>query len=296
MKLTKRAMIIPAASLLLGGCGLLTTPPKNEYAAFAEAGSGYTEAVGKVIDAAGKAQVDSSSWLFVKNKDSGGVSEESYNDLTEQDGNRLKILQHLKDHSNLLGLYFHQLNSLATSDATEKTKGAIEGVVKHLADLSPALNASYPDVSNSLPQLTSIAVDLHIRGTLREELDKRKDVIRKELCIQELLLKRLSKDIADGLQKEVKIKEYFLVKRPITSKDPLEKPEEWVAQRRETLYLPAATLPAAANEAHAAGKVAEEMRKTFEALLTGDKDAMAQINALVKNIKSILAVAKASKS
>ena len=296
MKLTKRVMIVPVASLLLlSGCAL-TTPPRSEYAAFAQAGAGYAEAVDKVLVAAGEAQVDATSWTFAMDKNDGGVNKESYSKLTTEDVKYLTKLQSLKEHSDLLGLYFSQLNSLATSDAPEKTKGAMEGVVKNLTDMSSKLNASYPDIFNALPQLANIAVDMRIRGALREELDKRKDVIRRELCIQELLLKTLSMHIADGLKTGADAQKKLLVTIPIISKDPLGKPEEWVSKRREVMYLTASTLSTSAGEVDSVASTAKKMRETFESLLAGDKDAMDRINALVREIENVLAVVKANKS
>lgn len=295
MKLTKRAMIIPAASLLLGGCGLLTTPPKSEYVDFAQAGSGYADAVGKLLVAAGKAQVDATSWTLVANKkDTGPVTNATYEQKTKDDTERLAVIKRLRDHAWLLGNYFGHLEALATSDSPDRTKGAIQGVMKGISHLSKELNASYPDVFNALPQLASIAVDAKIRGALRDELDARKDVIRKELQIQEAVLTVLEGQISHALTLAKEIKEQDVVLAPLQipcAEDnkpcPLEKPEEWVAKRHAVVYM-ATTV----EEVNSARKAAKKMREAFEALLSGE-ETKGRINALIIDVESILAVTEA---
>ncbi|MCI5145200.1 MAG: hypothetical protein D3923_06630 [Candidatus Electrothrix sp. AR3] len=288
MNLTRSIMLIPLSAFLLTGCA---TPQRSEYAAFAQAGSGYAQAVDKLLVVAGKAQVDSSSWIFVINKDTFGVvSEKSYNDLTDQDKKRLQIIRDLQNHARLLGKYFDQLNYLATSDAPERTKKSIEGLITNMTELVPQLNASYPDVFKALPQITDMAVDIKIRGALREELNTRQKVIRRQLVIQERLLKRLRADITKALTDEASIKEDLFVKGPLLDKKPLAKTEAWVAKRHEVIYL----LPVTVAELDSAGEAAENMKEAFEILLSG-KDAMSRINALITDIESILAVADAVK-
>ena len=291
MKLTKRAMIIPAASLLLlSGCAL-TTPPRSEYAAFAQAGSGYAEAVDKLLVAAGQAQVDSTSWRLVADKnDLGKVDNATYDKKTKDDTDRLAAIKSLREHAGLLGVYFGHLESLATSDAPDRTKDAIQGVVKGITDLSKGLNTLYPNVFNALPPLTNIVVDEKVRGALREELEKRKDVIRKELQIQEKLLTVLKYQISHALTLAKNIKEQELVFAPLNAPSPLGKPEEWVAKRHEVIYI-AATV----EELDSARYAANKMKEAFEALLSGE-DTTGRINALINDIESIIAVADAINS
>lgn len=141
---------------------------------------------------------------------------------------------------------------------------------------------------NALPQITDMVVDIKIKGALREELDMRQDVIRKQLVIQEFLLKRLRADITKALTDEVSIKENLFVKGPLLDKKPLAKTEEWVAKRHEVIYL----LPITVAELDSAGEAAEKMKEAFEILLSG-RDAMSRINSLVTDIESILAIADA---
>lgn len=288
MKLTKRAMILPAASLLLlSGCGLLNTPQRSEYAAFAQAGAGYTEAVGKVLDAAGKAQVDATSWSIVDiKKKSGTMSEEEYKALTEVDKERIKILKELQGHAVLFGEYLSLLNKLAGSDSPGRIKAEIEGAFKGMAALSPHAALSSPVG----PAVTEIFVDARIRKELKEELVNRKRVILKELELQNELLTTLERHILNDLNTVQKIRERQFVILPLAAEAPLAKPEEWVAKRRDIFFV-----AKEAENINAARQIVHNMSVTFEAITT-DKDVVGSINALIIDIERIVAVADALNS
>jgi hypothetical protein len=287
MKLTKRAMMIPAASLLLlGGCAL-TTPPKNEYAAFAEAGAGYANAVDKLLVAAGEAQVDSTSWSLVADKsDLGQVDNATYNKKTKDDLERLAAIKRLRMHAELLGKYFGHLHSLATSDAPETTKSKIQNVVRGMTELSSTSRSLLP----ALPEIGRVAVDANIRIALKEELEKRKEVIRKELQFQEVLLEELKGQICSALKRERNTKEQNIVLAPISAASPLANPEEWVAKRHKVIYMPETV-----EEIQSASEISGKMRDAFEDILSG-KDATGRINALINDIESVLAIAEAINS
>lgn len=286
MKLTKRAMIIPATSLLLlSGCAL-TTPPKSEYADFAQAGAGYADAVGKLLDAAGKAQVDSTSWGIVDAKEMDKVSVEKYRELTKVDEKRIETIERLQGHARLFGRYLRLLNELATSDAPGRTKTEIEGVIKGMAELSSRPVTPSPAVS----AVAEIFVDASIRKELKDELIKRKHVILKELELQKELLATLGEQVSHALTLVKGTKERQLLLVPLAADGALAKPEEWVAKRRDIIYM-----DTTAKELGSAQEVAEEMSKTFEVLTTG-KDVSGRINALIIDIERIVAVADALNS
>jgi hypothetical protein len=282
MKLIKRAMIIPVASLLLlSGCA---SPPRQEYADFAQAGSKYATAVDKLLDAAGKAQVDSSSWKFVDAKKQYGiVTTEKYRELTQVDTDQLKIINRLQGHARLFGEYLGLLNELATSDAPGRTKTEIEGVIKGMAALSSRSAAP----SSAGPAVAEIFADASIRKELKDELIKRKHVILKELELQEELLTTLKKQISDALTAVKEMKEQELLLAPLAVDGALAKPEEWVAKRHDIIYMDTTV-----KELGSAQQIAVDMKNTFEALTTG-KDVTGRINALIIDIERIVAVADA---
>lgn len=281
MKLNRNVMLVlPLTGILLTGCA---GAPKSEYTAFAQAGAGYAAAVDKLLTSAGLAQVDSTSWTLAMEKETTGMDDKTYNDKTKADRDRLIQISRLRAHAKLLAKYFGLLESLATSDAPERSKTAIEGVVDSLNKLSLTL----PSSTSALPAFGKLAVDLKIRAALREELEKRKDVIRKELQIQEVLLEELTKSISHALNVEKSTKEQQLVIEPIISSSPLKNVEKWVSTRRDVIYMPLTV-----EEIMSAGGAAKKMREAFEGLLSGE-DSIGRINALIIDIESILDVVDA---
>lgn len=275
-------IVVPLVGLILTGCATAPT----EYTAFAQAGAGYAAAVDKLLTSAGVAQVDSTSWTLIMEKATTGMNDEIYGEKDQADKARLKVISRLRIHARLLARYFGYLESLATSDAPEKTKIAIEGVVANLEKLP----LSMPSSVSALPAFGKIAVSFRIKKALRQELDKRKDIIRNELKLQEELLKELTGDITHALALEKSAKEQQLVMDPITSEDPLKSEEKWVLTRREVVYMPITV-----EEMQLASGAARKMREAFEALLSGE-DASGRINALITDVESILDVIDAINS
>ncbi|MCI5226862.1 MAG: hypothetical protein D3918_09440 [Candidatus Electrothrix sp. AX2] len=288
MNITRSILIIPLAGLLLIGCA---THQQSEYAAFAQAGSKYSHAIDNVLVAAGQAQVDNTSWRLVEFNRKFPVSDEEYQKQTNVDLERLTVIRDLRSHAQELAKYFGQLNSLATSDAPERTSTSIDGVVNNLNVLSSTLRTSTPEAFSSLTPLAEIVVEGRIRKVLREELEKRKDIIREELRVQEVILNFLKKDIAHLLALSKDLKERTLVLEPLQTGSPLAQPEEWVKKRRKVMYLQEQV-----EELSAAQNLAGNMSKTFNALLSGNKDAVTKINILLDDIENILKVADTIKS
>ncbi|CAK8724495.1 MAG: hypothetical protein CDV28_14410 [Candidatus Electronema aureum] len=288
MKLTKRTMLIPVASLLLlSGCAI---HPKSEYADFSQAGSEYAKAVDKVLVTAEQAQIDSTSWSLVQVKGiTGVVSAEKYDTLTKEEAKLLATIQHLRFNAKLLADYFAQLELLATSDAPDQTKTAINNLVTGMNKLSTELKVSSPDVVNTLPQLAKVVVNTRIKAVLRAEFEKRQELIRTQLQIHELLLKTLDRQITHALTTEAELKEILLVKQPLLSDKPLSTQEDWVAKRRAAIQLKSTV-----NDIKPAIEASKKMRLIFEKLLAGN-DAQSSIHALVVEIKHILATAHAVK-
>lgn len=277
-------LTIPLSAILLTGC--VSTAPKSDYTAFAQAGTLYASAIDKLLNLAGGAQVESTSWGLVMEKNTTGMDLKTYDLRTKEDIKRLEQISKLRSHAKLLAQYFSQLESLATSDAPEKTKTSIEGVVSNLGKL----NLPLPNGVPALPAFGKFMVDSKIRVALKNELEIRKDLIRNELYIQEQLLEALRKDISHALTLEKGTKEQTLVIDPILSTSPLKDPGNWVATRRDVVYMPITV-----GELSSAQNAAKKMRETFETLLSGG-DPKSQINTLLNDIDSILSIIETVKS
>jgi len=270
-------------SALMVGCA---TPPRSEFATFAQAGTGYAVAVDKLLSAAGTAQVDSTSWTLVVERRVTGMDDKTYSDKNRSDLSRLEQISRLRQHAQLLGQYFGLLEALASSDAPERTKASIEGIVSELNNLRQGM----PPLVSALPQIGSVAVDFKIRVALREELDKRKDVIRDHLAIQEQMLQELNKQIKHALSLNKEAQEQILVIEPLLSKTSLKDSEEWVSTRRRVVYT-SLTI----DELGKASRATTKLREAFEGLISGEA-TIGRLNALITDIESLLSVAETIKS
>ncbi|MGB5684252.1 MAG: hypothetical protein WBM35_00455, partial [Candidatus Electrothrix sp.] len=241
--------------------------------------------------AAGQVQVDNTSWRLVEFNRKFPVPDEEYQKQTNADVERLTVIRGLRSHAKELAKYFGKLNSLTTTDATERTSTSIDGVVNNLTVLSTTLRASTPEAFSSLPPLAEIVVDRRIRKILREELEKRKDTIREELRVQEVILNVLKKDIAHVLALSKNIRERTLILEPLQTGSPLAKPEEWVEKRRKVMYLQEQV-----EELSAAQNIACNMTDTFNSLLSGNMDSLTRINMLLDDIEDLSTIADAIKS
>ena len=284
MEITKIIASASFISLLFSGC----TPPRPEFSAFAQAGSGYAVAVDKLLTASGTAQVDSTSWTLVSERQSTGMDQKTYDAKNNQDTLRLTQITKLRQHARLLGQYFGLLESLSSSDAPERTKKAIEGVVSNLEKITN----DFGPLAKGLSVIGQVAVDFKIRSELKDELDKRKDTIRKSLAIQEQLLLELKGDITHALTLSKNIQEETLVSGPLLSEHAaqLKDPEQWVSKRRTVLNTSIAI-----DELSAASVAATKMREAFEGLITGE-NTIGRVNSLLTDIEALLSIAESIKS
>jgi hypothetical protein len=152
------------------------------------------------------------------------------------------------------------------------------------------LNLQLPQNVDALPAMGNIVVDLKIRQALQEELNNRKETIRKELFLQEQLLKNLRKQITFALESQKQKQEYTLVVEPLVNKIKLTNPEKWVATRHKVVYMSATV-----EELDQASQAATKLREAFEGLLSGEM-TIGRLNALIYDIQALLSIAEAIKS
>lgn len=270
-------------AVLVVGC---TTAPRSEFTIFAQAGAGYAVAVDKLLLAAGTAQIDSTSWSLVIEKQSTGMDDDTYLERTSEDLSRLETIGHLRRQARLLGQYFGLLEALATSDSPERTKTTIGGVVSELKKLEPQM----PPLGQALPDIGKVVVEFRIRAALRRELEDRKEVIRSHLALQEELLKELAGQIKHALELSRQNREQVLVMDPLVSKNVLEGPERWVSARREILLASVVV-----DEVDNTSCAAKKLRESFEALISGET-TIGRLNALMTDIEGLLSIAESIRS
>ena len=81
-----RVGFITLLSFLVLGCA---TVDRNEFTKLAQVGSGFSVAVDQLLVAAGTAQVDSTSWTLVAEKQTTGMDDETYHLKSNEDVARL---------------------------------------------------------------------------------------------------------------------------------------------------------------------------------------------------------------
>jgi uncharacterized coiled-coil protein SlyX len=272
-------LILVCAATLTGGCG---TPTRDEFKTFARAGSAYAGAVDRLLLAAGAAQVDSTSWTLALEKQTTGMDDKTYAARNEADVSRLEQISRLRRHAQLLGRYFSLAESLAASDDPAKTQAALDGVVSRLSDIKKEL----APVLETLPDLGKAAVDLRIRGALRDELRRREPLLREHLAIQEQLLATLTDQVRKALSLGRQSQEQMLVMSPMLADSDLRNVEGWVSTRRRVLMASMAM-----DELEAASHAATELREAFEGIVAGNV-TVAKMNALLADVHSLLSVAE----
>lgn len=260
----------------------------KEYARFAQSGTVYVAVIDRLLVTAGNIGIDATSERLLQDDALINQTLESYRKLSCIDEERLAIISRLRDHARLLAHYFSLLNEIATSDSPERAQQTIGGIVDSVNKIGNQLRGSELVPNKKVfTSVTKLAIGFRIRGLLREELDKRKDVIQIELRTQEELLQKLSEAIQHDLTIIKQAREKRLVIDPLVGTVPVAKPDEWIAHRRMIL-----TSHVRVEKLATASNAARELRQVFEDIVTGKFD-LERLNALLIDLESILEIAKA---
>ncbi len=261
---------------------------RGEFSKFAQTGGAYTTAVDQLLVAAGNARVNSTSWSLLADKADANttISLDSYNKKKQSELEYLEQIGRLRKHAQLLGKYFGMLEALATSDAPQRTKTAIDGVMGRLRG-EGGLNLSLPQGTDAFSSIGELAINLRILSALREELADRGDTICEELYIQEQMLKTVSDSLDRHLSRSKQIQDRVLVYTPLTGPNSfLQKPEQWVSTRRKVVKMSMTV-----QELSKASGAAAKLREAFEGLLSGQL-TIGRLNALITDIEGILIIAE----
>ncbi len=261
---------------------------RGEFSKFAQTGGAYATAVDQLLVAAGNARVDSTSWSLLADKADvdTSISLDSYMKKKQRELEYLKQIGRLRKHAQLLGKYFGMLEALATSNAPQRTKTAIDGVMGRLRG-EDGLNLMLPQEADAFSSIGELVVNLRIRRALRDELTTRGNTICEELYIQEQKLKTLSGSLDRHLNRSKQIQDRILVYTPLTSPNNfLQKPEQWVSTRRKVVKMSMTV-----QELNKASQAATKLREAFEGLFS-DEFVIGRLNALITDIEGILIIAE----
>src|SRR5690349_12496034 len=212
----------------------------KEYAALAQAGTTYATAMDRLLLATQDIEIDTTSERLLQDDALSNQSLELYRNLSNENEKTVKLIVLLRKHVKLLSRYFGLLQELATSDAPERTKKAIGGVISNLNSVGNEIRGTgvVPNaIGAAAGAATEFIVNAKIRGALRDELKARRETIDKELSVQEELLKFLSEHLNHDVALIQKTREDRLVIEPLISTTPIPRADDWINVRHSILTM-----------------------------------------------------------
>jgi hypothetical protein len=279
MKSTRIIVTIAVLATMMGGC-----KSTEEYQRLAKAGNGYTNGMDKLLTAAGYIHLDATSEQLLKGKIR---NFEQYQQLSAVDQQRLDILADLRTHNKLLSRYFVLLNELATSDTPRQAQQEIGTVVDNLNSIGGKLRGQTLISNKGLFQIgANLMISSQIRGALRDELQQRQAVIRREFLTQKVLLAALGDLIKHDLNLIRQSREQRVVILPLIRGEATDHGDGWIASRRAIM-----TMSAIAEEFQDATDAADHFRLTFDDFVSG-KLNRERLNTLLTDVESFLTFAE----
>jgi hypothetical protein len=278
--------MVAVLASFISGCRSST-----EYQRLAKAGNTYTTAMDKLLTTAGKIRIDETSEQLLKDDRLSNQTPERYNELSKLDVERLEILENLRKHNRLLIQYFTLIDELARSNAPQKAQQEIEGVVGNLNKIGTQLRGSalVPN-TNVIKSVGGLVISSQIRGALREELEKRKDIIDREFQTQQVLLDALGNSIKQDVSLTIESRELRQVIRPLVEEKPIPDTDNWIAKRRAIL-----TMNTTVSELEDASKSAGNFRELFKDFVEG-KLNRERFNTLLTDIESFITIVEQVKN
>lgn len=212
---------------------------KDEYRKFAQAGKNFADANNALLDAAGNVTVDTTSERLLSyrtgqelNPSDAQKTAARYEELSNQDIERLELIKELRKHNQFLQDYFNKLIDLAGSDSPDKTQKSVDNIALQLQNSGVKL-INFGKIGK-LPSVTKIILDARIRGAIRKELERRKETIYREISIQEESLKVLSKSMEDDIKVMRDLQKYRLVIKPLLQAENIDE-DDWIETRNKLI-------------------------------------------------------------
>lgn len=126
-KLRQTFVLVAVVAALSTGCRY-----QKEYSKITEAGNKYTTAVDELLLKASELQIDASSEELILDDKISNQTKENYDKFNQQDQEILKIIADMRNHNQLLQMYFAKLQQLAHSDAPQQTQAEIDGITSNI--------------------------------------------------------------------------------------------------------------------------------------------------------------------
>ncbi len=255
-----------------------------EYQTFAQSGQEYVSAIDDLLIISGDYFVDANSENLIANDlQEPDLDSSNYADITRQDDEWLILIAQIRKHNQLLKQYFFALENLATSNAPQEARKATDNIFQQLNGVSDKIQAN-PLVFGIIPPSTipEIILNEKIKGELRKELELRKDAIYRELEIQEALLALLTSQIKTDLKDIQNLQDERSVLPPFASPQPLEKPDEWILERRKIR-----TMTLSVEGLDDATQATKSLKESFKLLLE-NKFTIGRANVLLSEVESVI--------
>ena len=292
----KYKLAIRASAIALIGASLAACDSSlEEYQKFATAGKEYAEALDTLLVTSGNYFVDAQSEKLLRN-DLGDAKPREFNQDWEryEKSNKnakewLRLIEQMRQHTDLIEQYFISLENLATSNTPAQARQATERIFNELNLVSTKIQGetlvSQP-IASALSQVTRIILSEKIEGALRKELEQRKEAIYQELAIQESVVQFLNSELEEDLEFIRENQEERWLLQPYAAPEPITNSDEWIVKRRSFL-----TTKTSLEALKDASRSSQKLRESFELLLE-DKFTKERADALLSDTNSLLDVAE----
>lgn len=260
----------------------------EDYKNFADAGNNFAQANNTLLNSAENIAINTTSERILSERISQGLQPtedirnfaKRYNSsFSKSDKERLELIKELRKHNQILFAYFNKLIDLATSGSSARTQTAVESIATQLQASGNKL-INFGKIGK-LPSVTKIVLDARIRGAIRDELEKRKETIYREITIQEELLKFLGESMEHDIEVTRQLQETRLVMLPLFQ--PLDKinQEDWIQTRHKVMTQNSEVIITINKASGSLG----EFREMFIASVGGEETSK-RINKFVKETNS----------
>jgi len=264
---------LAAATIALALCSACASVRARHARDVGTAGAQWAKATDAVLVLAEETTADADSARVLS--EARGLPKDSRREVLEKHASISAVvadLERLRRHARLLGRYFERLHDLSddaedtsVQKATASAADAAVSLGKELTD-SKLLTASERD---AIARSAGLAVRAGREAALSRELERRGDLVARELLLQQTVLEAVRRQVRADSATLAELGLARDVVRPYVD-DTVSDPRAWIALRR-TYVLPAEPSEALA----AASTAASGLRTAWTALAEGHFDAAA---------------------
>ncbi|MBV6628196.1 MAG: hypothetical protein KI793_35640 [Rivularia sp. (in: Bacteria)] len=278
----KTFVLVAVVATLSTGCR-----SSKEYTKLTETGNKYTDAVDTLLEEAKELHIEASSETMLADDRIFNQTVEQYQENAAKDREIIQVINEIKNHNRLLKDYFDKLKELATNNAPQRAKDEITEIATNLKTVSENLKTTsfFPEES-ALQGIGNLVINSQIKGALREELEKRDELILTELTIQQEMLKKLSEFMKVRNEIKRNAQELHFVIRPLIKEGYMQYQEErnWIQRRIKILKSDNRV-----EKLELASNALKEFKGVFKDTVAG-KITVARLNNTLEDIDNFLAI------